>query len=273
MSIRTQKRKVAAPIAFVIFALGASAILGLGATSITAAQSQYAPKNTTPPTISGTARQNETLTANVGVWTGDQPLVFEFVWQRCNAGGQNCVQLSNATQQSYVVVKADVDQTMRVRVTSRNSQGTAEATSSQTAKVAAPAGPSRAIQLPGGLISIPVASVPADQRLIVESVGFVPNPVRSRSAPITATIRIKDTRGYVVRDATVFFRSTPIVTTEAPEARTGQDGIIRYTVNPKSNFPIRNGYNVQFFVKAYRQGDNPLAGVAGYRLVQVATAR
>jgi hypothetical protein len=29
---------------------------------------------------------------------------------------------------------------------------------------------------------------------------------------------------------------------------------------------------VQFFVKAHREGDKPLAGIAGYRLVQVATA-
>jgi hypothetical protein len=27
--------------------------------------------------------------------------------------------------------------------------------------------------------------------------------------------------------------------------------------------------NVQFFVKAYRSGDPPLGGLAGYRLVQV----
>ena len=34
----------------------------------------------------------------------------------------------------------------------------------------------------------------------------------------------------------------------------------------------RNGYNVQFFVKAYRSGDPPLAGIAAYRLVQVPLA-
>jgi hypothetical protein len=44
-------------------------------------------------------------------------------------------------------------------------------------------------------------------------------------------------------------------------------------VRPERDLPIRNGYNVQFFVKAFRQGDNPLGGIAGYRLVQVATAR
>jgi hypothetical protein len=36
---------------------------------------------------------------------------------------------------------------------------------------------------------------------------------------------------------------------------------------------IRNGYSTQFYVKAFRQGDPVLAGVAGSRLVQVATAK
>ncbi len=41
--------------------------------------------------------------------------------------------------------------------------------------------------------------------------------------------------------------------------------------SPEADFPIKNGYSVQFFVKAYRQGDPTLAGISGTRLVQVAT--
>jgi hypothetical protein len=40
---------------------------------------------------------------------------------------------------------------------------------------------------------------------------------------------------------------------------------------PLSTFPSKRGA-VQFLVKAYRSGDPPLAGVAGYRLVQVRVA-
>ena len=267
------RRRVATPVALAMFVLVAAGLLSLGTTSGTAAQSQYAPKNTAAPTIAGSARQGETLTANVGTWTGDQPLVFEFRWLRCNSGGQNCVQIPNATQQSYVVAKEDVDQTLRVQMTGRNSQGSTSVTSNQSAKVAGPTGPSGAITLPGGLISIPVTSIPADQNLIVDSVQFSPSPVRSHSTPITVTIRIKDTRGYVVRDAFVFLRSTPVVTSTPNDEKTGQDGTIRYTVQPESDLPIRDGYNVQFFVKTYKQGDNPLGGITGYRLVQVPTAR
>ena len=50
------------------------------------------------------------------------------------------------------------------------------------------------------------------------------------------------------------------------------DGWVTYQLAPNANFRVRSGYNVQFFVKAYRAGDPALAGVAGYRLVQVRTA-
>jgi hypothetical protein len=54
---------------------------------------------------------------------------------------------------------------------------------------------------------------------------------------------------------------------------TAADGWATLTLVPNANFPQpRNGFNVQFFVKAYRASDPPLGGVAGYRLVQVPLA-
>jgi hypothetical protein len=83
-------------------------------------------------------------------------------------------------------------------------------------------------------------------------------------------VKVKDTRGYVVRDALVFLRSTPLVTRNAQDQPTGQDGWLQVTVTPENDFPeLRPAYAVQFFVKAFRQGDPPLAGVAAYRLAQV----
>ena len=114
-----------------------------------------------------------------------------------------------------------------------------------------------------------MTSVPSDQRLVVDQVQFSPNPIRSRTEPITVRVKVKDTRGYVVRDALVFFRSTPLVTRNAQDQKTGQDGWLQLTVTPENDFPeLRPAYSVQFFVKAFRQGDPELAGVAGYRLVQ-----
>ena len=89
--------------------------------------------------------------------------------------------------------------------------------------------------------------------------------------PIKVTITVKDTKGRLVKGALVFFRSTPIVTSTPTDAPTGNNGTVTYSIQPRSDFPIKNGYSVQFFVKAYRSGDPTLAGISGTRLVQVAT--
>ena len=93
------------------------------------------------------------------------------------------------------------------------------------------------ITLPNGEKSIPVTSVPSNERLVVDQVQFSPNPIRSRTDPITVRIKVKDTRGYVVRDALVFFRSTPLVTRNAQDQKTGQDGWLQLTVTPENDFP------------------------------------
>jgi hypothetical protein len=67
-------------------------------------------------------------------------------------------------------------------------------------------------------------------------------------------------------------RATPRVVQGQTQV-TAADGWATLTLVPNANFPQpRNGFNVQFFVKAYRASDPPLGGVAGYRLVQVPLA-
>lgn len=235
--------------------------------------SASAPVNTRRPTISGTAQVDQKLRVEPGRWNGAQPITYAYQWLRCDSGGNNCITLAGFDDDNYVLREGDVGKRLRVRVTASNGDGTSSALTAATAVVTVPSGPPGAIKLPSGETSIPVTSVPSTERLIVDTVAFDPTVVRSRDTTITIRVKVKDTRGYVVRDVTVFVRSTPVVTTEAPQAKTATDGTVTYTVRPESDFPLRNGYSVQFFVKAYRQGDNPLAGVAGYRLVQVATAK
>jgi hypothetical protein len=270
--IRTARTRPVASVTAVLAAAGAltaALLLPAGGSARTA----VAPRNTAPPTISGNAQVEETLRSTTGTWTGTQPIQYTFQWLRCNQQGDNCVTLSGATDDAYTVREGDVDKTLRARVTARNNDGQAQRLSAPSAVVKAAAGPAGAIKLPNGETSIPVTSVPASARLVVDRVEFSPSPVRSREAPITVRIKVKDTRNYVVRDALVFLRSTPIVTSTPDEQKTAQDGWVQYTVQPESDFVIKNGYSTQFYVKAFRQGDPVLAGVAGARLVQVATAR
>src|SRR4030081_817590 len=66
------------------------------------------PKNTSLPTISGTAEQGQTLTGHAGQWTGDQPISYKWRWKRCNAFGDKCGNISGATSQAYVLKNSDV---------------------------------------------------------------------------------------------------------------------------------------------------------------------
>jgi len=226
------------------------------------------PANTAPPSVTGTATVGSTLTTTTGTWVGDAPISYQYQWQRCDKNGNACKNIGGARHDTYKLADADANSTIRSAVTARNSRGRTSAISPQTAVVAAATGGGG-----GGGKVVDVADVPKGERLIVDKVTFSPNPVRSRGTSITVTIVVKDTRGNLVKNAYVFLRSTPIVTSTPTDAQTGGDGSISYSVKPEADFPIKNGYSVQFFVKAYRKGDPALAGVSGTRLVQVATAK
>ncbi len=98
-----------------------------------------APANTSPPTISGTAREGERLSATSGTWSGTEPIAYAYQWRRCDSGGGGCADIASATGESYTVTSADVGSTLRVAVTASNSAGSATASSDPTAVVEAAA--------------------------------------------------------------------------------------------------------------------------------------
>jgi hypothetical protein len=235
-------------------------------------QTAQEPGATAAPTISGTATVGEKLTGSRGTWQGTQPITYTYAWEICTLDLASCV-LSGVTGQTYTVPKSDVGKRIRLRVTGKNSAGSTAAHSLPTPAVKAET-PSGGGGGGGGGNSnvIPVSDVgPAGDRLIVDSVTFNPNPVTTTSKPIIVKIRVTNTKGKLVQGALVFFRSTPVVASIPTDAPTGADGTVTYSIQPRSDFPIKNGYSVQFFVKAYKQGDPTLAGISGTRLVQVAT--
>jgi hypothetical protein len=240
-------------------------------TAVATAQPATAPSNSSPPTIAGTPQDGQSLSAGNGSWNGTQPIANTYQWQRCDQNGASCADVAGATAQTYKLGSADVGRTVRVVVTASNAGGRSSASSAPTG-VVQPAGPADQIELPSGQTSIPATSVAPPERLIVDSVRFTPNPVRSRAAPITVRVHVSDTRGYVVRGALVFLRSTPLVTSTPAEQATDTSGYVTFTTTLFAAFPLRNGYNVQFFVRARKEGDDVLAGVSTRRLVQVRSA-
>lgn len=103
--------------------------------AVTPAVATAAPKNTAAPTISGTARVGQTLTAAAGSWSGN-PTAFASQWQHCDADAAAiCSNIAGATAKTYVLHTGDLGYRMRVKVTARNAKGAASATSAATAVV------------------------------------------------------------------------------------------------------------------------------------------
>jgi hypothetical protein len=81
------------------------------------------PTNMTPPSISGTVQQGQTLTANHGTWTAS-PTGYGYQWQDCDSQGNSCTNIPGATSQTYAPTSSDVSDTIRVAVTATNDDGT-----------------------------------------------------------------------------------------------------------------------------------------------------
>jgi len=94
-----------------------------------------APTITTNPTISGTAKVGETLTATAGDTTGTPPPTSTLQWQRSDNGTSGWSDISGATGTTYVLVSADESKYLRVEQTATNIEGSATATSASTSQV------------------------------------------------------------------------------------------------------------------------------------------
>ena len=88
-----------------------------------------------PPLIVGLAQAGQTLTAEVGTWSGS-PRSFTYQWRRCAPGGA-CVSIGGATLGTYVLTPGDIGSTLSAVVTATGKGGSASASTVATASVAA----------------------------------------------------------------------------------------------------------------------------------------
>lgn len=219
------------------------------------------PASTTPPTITGTPRDGQTLVASTGNWSNN-PTKYAFEWLRCDNAGNNCRSFGGHGQ-SQRLGSSEVGHAIRVAVTATNQFGASKATSVPTPAVTGAAAPSTAI---------PVSQVSLPQRLVISGVQFVPNRLKSRSA-FLARFRVSDTRGNLVSGAVVYALGLPYGwVRNAPEVTTGGNGWATIQLFPTRLMPLRRAALVMF-VRARKPGDNLLAGVATRRLVQVRIGR
>ena len=83
-------------------------LLGAAVVTQVRPQARRAAPHESAPTISGQAREGNTLTANNGNWA-NSPASFAYQWQQCDGSGANCNAISGATSKTYKVAAGDVD--------------------------------------------------------------------------------------------------------------------------------------------------------------------
>ena len=82
---------VRASVGLAVIAAAVVAVSGAASAAPTVrAARQQRPPTPRAPTVSGTARQGQTLTASSGSWSGTLPITYAYLWQLCNAGGTGC---------------------------------------------------------------------------------------------------------------------------------------------------------------------------------------
>jgi subtilisin family serine protease len=105
------------------------------ASEATAVVSAAAPVSVSAPQVSGAAIELQTLTASPGTWSGIEPIVFTYRWQRCDSPGGPCVEIVGALGATYLLSAEDVGSRLRVVVSATNAAGSSEASSDKTAQV------------------------------------------------------------------------------------------------------------------------------------------
>jgi hypothetical protein len=126
--VKRMKTPIGMAVALSLAVAGTFTVLGTTAS----AKSAAAPTNTSPPTISGTAQEGQTLKADPGTWSGTAPIDYSYQWRRCGPAGANCGNISKATDSIYTLTLADVGRRLRVLVTAVNSDGAGTAQSKPT---------------------------------------------------------------------------------------------------------------------------------------------
>lgn len=85
-----------------------------------------APAVSVAPVITGTPRTGDTLLATTGSWTGS-PSSYSYQWQRSLTSGGSLVDITSATNPTYVVSEFDVGYFIKVAVSATNGVGTSSA--------------------------------------------------------------------------------------------------------------------------------------------------
>jgi hypothetical protein len=251
-----------------LLALAAGLIgMTLSGTGTGVAASTAAPTNQTPPTITGTPEVGATLTARDGTWTGN-PTSFSYSWRRCDADGGSCSAITGADEKTYVLKPVDKGNTLRVRVTARNADGSASATSVPTAVIREATAPPPT----GGCArtgTIPVSELKAPERLLIDRQEAIPSVIGGSTDSIQVRFRVSACNGKPVSGALVYVTAVPYRQFTVPqEQATGDDGWAALRMSRLEAFPAAAKQQLLvMFVRAREPGGNLLGGISTRRLI------
>lgn len=125
-----------------IASIGAAAVMlaALAVPMAASAKHEPPPVNIGAPTIAGNFVQGSQLTTTIGSWSGS-PTSYAYQWLRCNASGNSCIAIAQATASSYTLTGSDVGHTLRSQVIATNTGGSTKAQSAATAVITPPPPP------------------------------------------------------------------------------------------------------------------------------------
>ena len=248
--------------------LAAAAVTVMVVAGLSNAASSAAPVNTVEPKISGTAQEGETLTASSGSWTSSTNVTYAYQWRRCNTQGTGCSNAGGADSSTYLVKHADVAKTLRVRVTARNSDGSAQATSNQTDVIKAATPPPPATGCPAGTGAVDVAQLSPPARLLIDGQSASPSPITRSTTDLTMRFHVSACNGRSVSGALVYVTATPFNQFSVAEVPTGADGWATVTQHAQAGFPASSRQQLlAVFVRARKSGEDILAGISNRILV------
>jgi hypothetical protein len=249
-------------------------VVGLGVfAGVGGAASAAKPKNTSPPTITGTPQQGHTLVGDRGTWSG-KPTDYNDFWVRCDETGGSCSNISGANDKAGYLLKAvDVGNTIRFKVQATNADGSAFASSVPTAVISAATvhAPPSATGCPTGTGTIQVADLKSPARLLIDVQQSSPSVVHAGSQQIVLRYHVSACGGRSVQGALVYATAVPFSQLSTPgEQTTASDGYATLNFHTLAGFPASPKQQIlAIFVRARKSGENLLGGISTRRLFSV----
>ncbi|HTA35013.1 MAG TPA: hypothetical protein VK721_16440 [Solirubrobacteraceae bacterium] len=101
-------------------------------TSLTSLIEGLLPVNNVLPSITGLLKEGGLLSVGTGSWSGSEPVSYSYQWQLCNASGEACGNISEATGSSLKLTSLDIGKTLDVVVKATSIAGSTSVTTSLT---------------------------------------------------------------------------------------------------------------------------------------------